>query len=114
MELLRKEELGHFRLLRPPKDCSHNAHMMALVFPTPISADFVRELLNENGIQAVIHYVPLHGSPMGEKMGYVPSDLPITLETAASLIRLPLHLMMTKEDIDYIYSILYSHFQKNN
>ena len=51
---------------------------------------------------------------MGEKMGYVPSDLPITLETAASLIRLPLHLMMTKEDIDYIYSILYSHFQKND
>ena len=108
------EKLEHFKLLRPPKDCSHNAHMMALVFPTPIYADVIRKLLNEKGIQAVIHYVPLHASPMGEKMGYIPPDLPITLETAASLIRLPLHIMMTKEDIDYIYSILYSHFQKDD
>tara|TARA_Y100000746_G_C15457793_1_gene430027 strand:+ start:1124 stop:2320 length:1197 start_codon:yes stop_codon:yes gene_type:complete len=108
------EKLGYFKLLRPPKDCFHNAHMMALIFPTPKSADIVREFLNEKGIQAVIHYVPLHASPMGEKMGYVPSDLPITLESAASLIRLPLHLMMTKEDVDYIYSILYSHFEKHD
>ena len=108
------EKLGYSKLLRPPKDCFHNAHMMALIFPTPKSADIVREFLNEKGIQAVIHYVPLHASPMGEKMGYVPSDLPITLESAASLIRLPLHLMMTKEDVDYIYSILYSHFEKHD
>ncbi len=108
------EKMGCFTLLRPPKNCIHNAHMMALVFPNPESADAARKFLNERGVQAVIHYVPLHTSPMGEKMGFKPSDLPITLKSATSLIRLPLHLSMTKEDIDYIYSILYSHVQKHD
>ena len=108
------EKLGHFRLLRPPTDCLHNAHMMALIFPNPNSADAAREFLNERGVQAVIHYVPLHASPMGKKLGFKPSDLPITLESAASLIRLPMHLSMTKEDVDYIYSILHSHVQKHD
>tara|TARA_B100001996_G_scaffold103079_1_gene77407 strand:- start:2224 stop:3366 length:1143 start_codon:yes stop_codon:yes gene_type:complete len=108
------EELGFFKLLRPPKNCLHNAHMMALIFPTSKSADDAREFLNKKGIQAVIHYVPLHASSMGKKMGFEPLDLPITLESAASLIRLPLHLSMTKEDVDYIYSMLYSHVQKHD
>ena len=104
------EENGFFRLLRPSIESKHNAHMVAIILPTPKIADNVREFLNEYGIQAVIHYVPLHTSPMGKTLGYSPLDLPETLNSAKSLIRLPLHLSMNNEDIDYIISILHSYF----
>ena len=100
------ENGGGFRVLRQPKKCKHNAHMMALVLPTPEEADRVRLHLNENGVQAVIHYVPLHQSPVGKELGYDEHQLPITSKTAASLVRLPLHLDMNKDDVEHVVKIL--------
>ena len=100
------ENSGEFRVLRQPKKCKHNAHMMALVLPTPEEADRVRLHLNENGVQAVIHYVPLHQSPVGKELGYDEHQLPITSKTAASLVRLPLHLDMNKDDVEHVVKIL--------
>ena len=100
------ENGGGFRVLRQPKKCKHNAHMMALVLPSPEEADRVRLHLNENGVQAVIHYVPLHQSPVGKELGYDEHQLPITSKTAASLVRLPLHLDMNKDDVEHVVKIL--------
>ena len=86
------EELGLFRILRSPSGSSPNAHMFAILLPTPEEADEARVHLNQNGIQAVIHYVPLHASDMGQKLGYAPNDLPITVNSSGRLLRLPLHL----------------------
>lgn len=104
--LMDLENKGSLKMLRPPKKSSHNAHMMALHFPSAQEADDARSYLNEHGVQAVIHYVPLHSSPMGKKLGYTDKDLPITSRAAASLIRLPLHLSMDKGDIEYIVKLL--------
>ena len=100
------ENGGGFRVLRQPKKCKHNAHMMALVLPSPEEADRVRLYLNDNGVQAVIHYVPLHQSPVGKELGYDEHQLPITSKTAASLVRLPLHLDMNKNDVEHVVKIL--------
>ncbi len=100
------ENSGEFRVLRQPKKCKHNAHMMALVLPSPEEADRARLYLNENGVQAVIHYVPLHQSPVGKELGYDEHQLPITSKTAASLVRLPLHLDMNKDDVEHVVKIL--------
>ena len=106
-ELLSKmEKDGPFKLLRPPTDSEHNAHMMALQFSNSQKADDARLHLTQNGVQAVIHYVPLHSSPVGGKLGYSEGDLPVTTQAAACLIRLPLHLSMEKSDIDYVVKIL--------
>ena len=100
------ENSGAFRVLRQPKKCKHNAHMMALVLSSPKEADRVRLYLNENGVQAVIHYVPLHQSPVGKELGYDEHQLPITSKTAASLVRLPLHFDMNKDDVEHVVKIL--------
>lgn len=100
------EKNDSFKILRPPIESEHNAHMMAIQFPTSKIADSARMYLNENGVQAVIHYVPLHSSPVGGKLGYSEGDLPVTAQAAACLIRLPLHLSMDKSDIDYVVKIL--------
>ena len=99
------EQNGMLRIIRPPADCNHNAHMFAIALNSPEEADQIRIHLNENGIQAVIHYVPLHSSPMGIKMGYSPDDLPNTNLAAQCLLRLPLHLDMHISDVQRIASL---------
>ena len=96
---------GELRIIRPPTGCQHNAHMFAIALNSPEEADMVRTHLNDNGIQAVIHYVPLHSSPMGIKMGYSPEDLPHTTFAAQCLLRLPLHLDMEISDVQRIASL---------
>lgn len=58
--------------------------------------------LKEAGIEASFHFLPLHTSPMGQKLGYKSGDLPITEAVSASLIRLPIYPELTKPQVDYI------------
>lgn len=92
------EDRGLLRILRGSSESKHNAHMFAIQMPTPQDADRARIHLNEGGIQAVIHYVPLHTSGMGTRLGYKPQDLPITVDSSGRLLRLPLHLSSGIED----------------
>ena len=101
------ENRGLLRILRPPKNCNDNAHMFAILLPTSEIADKVRIHLNDNGVNATIHYVPLHASAMGERMGMKPADLPITLDASSRLVRLPLHHELKIEDIQFIASLLF-------
>lgn len=107
--LIPLEEGGFLKVVRGLKNTKHNAHMIAIILPTQKKADSVRTVLNKKGIQAVIHYVPLHTSAMGKSLGYSKNDLPKTLSAANRLVRLPLHLSMNFEDIDYIVSVLNAH-----
>jgi len=100
--LSKLEESGALRILRPSENSDHNAHMFAIILPNSEEADRIRNELNSSGIQAVIHYVPLHSSNMGSKLGYSPSDLPITMDAASSLLRLPLHHKISDSDILFI------------
>ena len=72
--------------------------MFSIFLNSSEEADIIRRKLNSDGVQAVIHYVPLHDSPVGESLGYSAGDLPSTIEMASRLIRLPLHSQMSVED----------------
>jgi dTDP-4-amino-4,6-dideoxygalactose transaminase len=48
--------------------------------------------LKSKGIQAVFHYVPLHSSEMGRKVGRPSGNLDRTTDLASRLLRLPLWL----------------------
>ena len=90
---------GHVKLPLIPDRCASNYHAFAIQLNSPAKADAMRVHLNDAGIQAVIHYVPLHDSPMGRKLGYAASDLPVTSHAAGSLLRLPLHLGVSADDV---------------
>lgn len=79
-----------------PANIKHNGHMYYLIAPSSVERSrFIFEM-NQQGVQAVSHYEPLHASPMGLSLGYRPSDLPTTLEYAARLVRLPLWAGMSQ------------------
>jgi dTDP-4-amino-4,6-dideoxygalactose transaminase len=54
--------------------------------------------LKHNGISAVFHYIPLHTSPMGARLGYRDGDFPLTEDLSGRLLRLPFFPELTAED----------------
>ena len=96
------EGKGLLQLPRIPEDCQSNFHLMYVLLPDSATRDALMKYLNGVGIYAVIHYVPLHSSPMGRKYGYQPEDLPITEGIAGRLLRLPFYTDLSAGDQDEV------------
>ena len=79
-----------------------NCHACFVIFNSVDDCDGVREHLKARDIWAYIGYVPLHSSPMGQRLGYKAEDLPITEAYAPRVLRLPLHTEMTADDASLV------------
>ena len=82
-----------------------NWHIFAIRTPRTLRDKTIKELRNF-GIEASFHYLPLHQSQMGKKLGYKAKDLPVSEEVASTLIRLPMHPRLKKSEVDYIVAAL--------
>lgn len=85
-----------------PADRNSNYHIFYLKFSDNKIRNFVLTSLKNRGIFAAFHYIPLHSSPMGRKLGYEVSDLELTEEVGATILRLPLYPGLSDEKISYI------------
>lgn len=83
------EEAGLVRLPVAPEGCEINYHIFYVLLRDETARNDMMAHLKRNGISAVFHYVPLHTSPMGAKLGYHSGDLPATEELSGRLLRLP-------------------------
>jgi dTDP-4-amino-4,6-dideoxygalactose transaminase len=95
-------DAGLIRLPRIDGGREHNGHAFFVTFNSATERERVREALKQAGIGAYFHYIPLHSSPMGQKMGYRAEDLPLTEDMAARLLRLPLHTEMSMKDVQAV------------
>lgn len=102
------------KLIRPyiPEYAKHNAHMFYIVLPTERIRNELMDYLKSNGICATFHYIPLHTSPVGIRLGYKKGDLPVTEEYASRLLRLPLYADMNEEDYEYVVKKIKDFFNK--
>lgn len=90
-DLLESSELkGVLRRPFVPEGCQHNAHMYYVLMAPHIDRHAVLERFKQKDIWPVSHYVPLHSSPAGQRLGRVNGDLNVTNIMAEQLIRLPL------------------------
>lgn len=96
------ERSGRVRRPVVPPDRDGNGHVYYLLLTDPAERGRVLEELNNAGVNAVFHYVPLHSSPAGRRFGRVVGDLPVTGQVAGRLIRLPLWVGMTTEDVQFV------------
>ena len=92
------------KLVRPyiPSYSKHNAHMFYIVLPTEKTRNNLMTKLKEKGISATFHYIPLHTSPMGQRVGCKKGELPVTEEYAGRLLRLPLYADMKQEEMEFV------------
>ena len=95
------------RIILPvePQDCWGNWHIFAIRCPKGLRNDVI-EGLRSFGIEASFHYLPLHSSKMGKKLGYKLGDLPVTEEISDTLLRLPMYPSLKKSEMDYITAVL--------
>jgi dTDP-4-amino-4,6-dideoxygalactose transaminase len=84
------ESRGFLRRPQVPEHCGHNAHIYAIRLADATSRDGLIAALRSNGITAPFHYIPLHSAPAGRRYGRQAGPLPITENTSATLVRLPL------------------------
>ncbi len=69
--------------------------------------------LNEQGVNAVFHYVPLHSAPAGLRYGRADGALAVTDDIASRLIRLPMFVSLTDEDIARVIAAVGTFFGNN-
>jgi dTDP-4-amino-4,6-dideoxygalactose transaminase len=92
------ETEGLLQLPHTPEDCSANYHMFYVLTKDGPTRDALMQHLHKHGIGAVFHYVPLHSSPMGRRLGGNARELPITDSVSARLVRLPFYYTITDEE----------------
>lgn len=100
------EAEGLLRLPQVPQECETNYHLFYVLLPDRRTRDALMAHLNQNGVQAVFHYIPLHSSPMGRTYGYREGDLPVTEELSGRLLRLPLFYDITSEEQDRVVAAI--------
>jgi dTDP-4-amino-4,6-dideoxygalactose transaminase len=74
-----------------PAGCHHAAHLYYLVFPTGEQRDAAIQWLRTRDIEAYFHYLPLHLSPAGQRVGSAPLGAPVSDDISQRLVRLPLY-----------------------
>ena len=87
-----------------PEGCRHNAHMFYLLLPDLGSRTKFIKNMNNNGVNCVFHYVPLHSSPAGRIYGRTHGELKVTNDVSDRLIRLPLWTGMNDSTTNYVLS----------
>jgi len=100
------EARGYVRRPVVPTHCSHNAHLYYLLLPDLVTRTAVLAALNDAGVNAVFHYVPLHSAPAGKRYGRPYGNLTRTQWASDCLLRLPLWVGMTDSEIGYVVEMI--------
>lgn len=81
-----------------PPHCEQACHMYYLIMPSLEQRQALIAHLKKHGILSVFHYVPLHLSPVGRRMGAPNGRCPVSEEKSERLVRLPFFNGLTRED----------------
>ena len=81
-----------------PPLAEHPAHLFALLMPSAAARRELIDHLRSQGILAVFHYLPLHLSPAGQRLGGRPGDCPVAEDISERLVRLPLFTDLSADD----------------
>ncbi len=95
-------EAGKIELPVVPKGCVHNAHMFYIKTADEQERAALIELLKQDDILAVYHYVPLHSAPAGLKYGRFSGEDVYTTKESERLLRLPMYYGLTAEEVSFV------------
>ena len=97
--------------VRQPKiqeGCDPAWHLYYLVMPSEEIRDRFLSYLRSQQVEAAFHYVPLHLTPMGRRLGGQSGDAPVTEQVAAGLVRLPFYTDLSEGDQDRVIDVVRS------
>lgn len=81
---------------------THNAHMFYIKVRDLNERTALIEYLKSHNVNAVFHYIPLHSSPIGKKLGRFHGADKFTTIESERLLRLPIWYGIAKSDIEKV------------
>jgi dTDP-4-amino-4,6-dideoxygalactose transaminase len=84
------------KLATVPEYCRQPYHMFYMIMPSCEDRRQLIAYLKSRGIQSVFHYIPLHLSDMGIRLGGQKGDCPVTEDISERLVRLPFYNELTQ------------------
>lgn len=85
-----------------PEHCLQSFHMFYLLMPSLQARQSLIRKLKERGVLAVFHYLPLHLSEMGRRLGGREGDCPVAEDLSDRLLRLPFYNDLSEDDLAWI------------
>ena len=89
-----------------PDHCRQPYHLFYLVTASLDQRTHLIAHLKQRGILAVFHYLPLHISEMGQRLGGKPGDCPVTEDLSDRVLRLPFYNDLSEAEQDYVVESL--------
>lgn len=108
------EDSGKIELPFIPKGCIHNAHMFYIKTKDINERQELINFLKENEILAAFHYIPLHSAPKGLKCSRFHGEDKYTTKESKRLLRLPLHMHLSNDDVDKVIEKITAFYQENS
>jgi dTDP-4-amino-4,6-dideoxygalactose transaminase len=94
-----------------PLEENHEKHVYQTYVIRSERRDELKEFLNRNGVEAIIHYpVPIHLQPAAGYLNYKEGDFPIVETLAKEILSLPLYPGMPREFQDQVVSQILKFF----
>jgi dTDP-4-amino-4,6-dideoxygalactose transaminase len=85
-----------------PVHCEQSCHMYYLLMPSLEQRQALIAFLRARRILSVFHYVPLHLSPMGQRMGGPSARCPVSENVSDRLVRLPFFNSLSEGEQDQV------------
>lgn len=95
------------RLPSVPTDRQQSYHLFYLILPSLTIRTKLINHLRKRGIYSVFHYLPLHRSPMGRRLGGDNAHCPVTVDISDRLLRLPFYNDLTENQQERIVEAIY-------
>jgi len=105
------EAKGWIRRPVVPAYCDINFHFFYLLVESAEQRTAMLQALYAQKIHATFHYVPLHKSPVAERLG-LERELPVTESAAGRIIRLPLYNSLSEAEQKGVISAVFAFFNE--
>ncbi len=96
------EEEGKIELPVIPDGCVHNAHMFYIKTKDLEERSDLIFFLKGKQINSVFHYIPLHSSPAGKRLGVFHGEDKYTTKESERLVRLPMYYGLKAEEVECV------------
>jgi len=96
------------RLPVVPEGCEQPYHMYYLLMPALGSRQALIKHLKAHNILSVFHYLPLHLSEMGKRLGGRAGDCPVTENVSDRLVRLPFYNSLSEPEQASVVNVIQS------